>query len=77
MTAPNGDQIYGRSVPGAPAPGVPLEFRFSGGTGRFESAYGKMTYVISDLSIVPNPDDPTGMTVILSYSWVGIGTISY
>jgi hypothetical protein len=77
MTTPNGDQVFGRSVPGAPAPGVPLEFRFTGGTGRFEGAYGEMTYLISDLSIVPNLDDPTGTTVILSYTWEGTGTITY
>jgi hypothetical protein len=77
MTAPNGDQMSGRSVPGAPASGVPLEFRFTSGTGRFAGAYGVMMYVISDLSIVPNHDDPMGMTVILSYTWVGTGTITY
>jgi hypothetical protein len=77
VTAANGDQLSGRSVPGAPVPGVPLEFHFTSGTGRFAGAFGEMTYVISDLSIVPNPDDPTGMTVILSYTWEGTGTITY
>jgi hypothetical protein len=77
MTAANGDQICGNAVPAPPAPGVPLEFRFTSGTGRFEGISGEMTYVISNLSIVPNPDDPTGMTVILSYTWVGTGTVTY
>ena len=49
MTAANGDQISGRSVPGAPAPGVPLEFRFTSGTGRFEGAFGVMTYGIRSI----------------------------
>jgi hypothetical protein len=49
MTTPYGDQISGRSVPGAPAPGVPLEFRFTSGTGRFEGAFGVMTYGIRSI----------------------------
>jgi hypothetical protein len=77
LMAANGDQVHGVSVPAAPVPGVELGFNFTGGKGRFEGASGGFTYVISDLSIVPNLDDPTGMTVILSYTWVGIGTITY
>jgi hypothetical protein len=71
ITAANGDQIDWVATD-------PVTISFTGGTGRFESVSGEFTALISDdysEELVTNPDGT--MTLIISYTYTGTGTITY
>ena len=71
LTAANGDQIDWVAAD-------PVTISCVGGTGRFEGVSGGFTAVIADdysEELVTNPDGT--MTLIISYSYTGTGTITY
>ncbi len=71
ITAANGDQIDWVAPD-------PITISFVGGTGRFEGVSGELTAVIGDdysEELVTNPDGT--MTLIISYTYTGTGTVTY
>lgn len=68
-TAASGDQLFWEELPDQPH----VAF-WRGGTGRFEGASGSFVYATADLNVSVDLDS---MTLVITYSYAGSGTIAY